>query len=97
MDFLSVVRVALLALLRNKMRSTLTILGIIIGVGAVICTVAIGQGGQAQVQGDLAGQAADHDGQNLAVGGGEIGCPARSKRGGPVPVGRHLALMEALG
>ena len=38
------------ALLRNKMRSTLTILGIIIGVGAVICTVAIGQGASRQVQ-----------------------------------------------
>jgi putative ABC transport system permease protein len=50
MDFSSVVRVALLALLRNKMRSTLTILGIIIGVGAVICTVAIGQGASRQVQ-----------------------------------------------
>jgi putative ABC transport system permease protein len=50
MDFTSVVRVALLALLRNKMRSTLTILGIIIGVGAVICTVAIGQGASRQVQ-----------------------------------------------
>ena len=50
MDFISVVRVALLALLRNKMRSTLTILGIIIGVGAVICTVAIGQGASRQVQ-----------------------------------------------
>jgi putative ABC transport system permease protein len=32
------------------MRSTLTILGIIIGVGAVICTVAIGQGASRQVQ-----------------------------------------------
>jgi putative ABC transport system permease protein len=50
MDLLSVVRVALRALLRNKMRSTLTILGIIIGVGAVICTVAIGQGASRQVQ-----------------------------------------------
>jgi putative ABC transport system permease protein len=50
MDFTSVVRVALLALLRHKMRSTLTILGIIIGVGAVICTVAIGQGASRQVQ-----------------------------------------------
>jgi putative ABC transport system permease protein len=50
MDLLSVVRVAMRALLRNKMRSTLTILGIIIGVGAVICTVAIGQGASRQVQ-----------------------------------------------
>ena len=40
-----VIRVALRALARNKLRTVLTMLGIIIGVGAVICTVAIGQGG----------------------------------------------------
>ncbi len=45
-----VIRVALRALARNKMRTILTMLGIIIGVGAVICTVAIGQGATAQVQ-----------------------------------------------
>ncbi|HEX4075262.1 MAG TPA: ABC transporter permease [Candidatus Acidoferrales bacterium] len=45
-----VIRVALRALARNKMRTVLTMLGIIIGVGAVICTVAIGQGATAQVQ-----------------------------------------------
>ena len=45
-----VIRVALRALARNKMRTILTMLGIIIGVGAVICTVAIGQGAGEQVQ-----------------------------------------------
>ena len=45
-----IIRVALRALARNKMRTILTMLGIIIGVGAVICTVAIGQGASAQVQ-----------------------------------------------
>ncbi|HTX14798.1 MAG TPA: ABC transporter permease [Candidatus Baltobacteraceae bacterium] len=45
-----VIRVALRALARNKLRTILTMLGIIIGVGAVICTVAIGQGASAQVQ-----------------------------------------------
>jgi putative ABC transport system permease protein len=45
-----VLRVAFRALARNKMRTALTMLGIIIGVGAVICTVAIGQGAAAQVQ-----------------------------------------------
>jgi len=50
MDFNAVLRVALRALARNKMRTTLTMLGIIIGVGAVICTVAIGEGASNQVQ-----------------------------------------------
>ena len=50
MDLLATVRVALRALARNKMRTTLTMLGIIIGVGAVICTVAIGEGASNQVQ-----------------------------------------------
>jgi putative ABC transport system permease protein len=45
-----VIRVALRALARNKMRTILTMLGIIIGVGAVICAVAIGQGASEQVQ-----------------------------------------------
>ena len=37
-------RIALRALARNKLRSFLTMLGIIIGVGAVIAMVAIGEG-----------------------------------------------------
>src|ERR1700722_15135654 len=45
-----VIRVALRALARNKLRTILTMLGIIIGVGAVICTVSIGQGAGQQVQ-----------------------------------------------
>jgi len=43
-------RSALVALLRNKMRSILTVLGIMIGIAAVICVVAIGKAGQARVQ-----------------------------------------------
>ena len=50
MDYSAVFRVALKALTRNKMRTALTMLGIIIGVGAVICTVAIGEGASNQVQ-----------------------------------------------
>ena len=53
MDFAAVVRVALRALGRNKMRTVLTMLGIIIGVGAVICTVAIGEGASNQIQESL--------------------------------------------
>jgi len=44
---------ALVALLRNKMQSVLTVLGITIGIAAVICVVAIGKAGQAQVEQQL--------------------------------------------
>jgi putative ABC transport system permease protein len=50
MNILVVHRIALKALAQNGMRSGLTALGIIIGVGAVICTVAIGDGASARVE-----------------------------------------------
>jgi len=50
MDFMNTFQLALRALSRNKMRSALTMLGIIIGVGAVIAVVSIGQGAQYIVQ-----------------------------------------------
>ena len=45
---------ALRALGRNKMRSVLTMLGMIIGVGAVIAVIGIGQGAAAKAQEQLA-------------------------------------------
>lgn len=50
MNLMKTIRVALKALGRNKMRSFLTALGIIIGVGAVIAMVSIGQGAKSAVQ-----------------------------------------------
>jgi putative ABC transport system permease protein len=49
MNVFQVLRVAIRALLRNKMRSFLTTLGVIIGVSAVIAMVAIGEGAKARV------------------------------------------------
>jgi putative ABC transport system permease protein len=49
-NVLQTLRVAVRALLRNKMRSFLTTLGIIIGVAAVIAMVAIGEGAKAKVE-----------------------------------------------
>ena len=49
MNVFASMRVALRSLLANKLRSGLTMLGIIIGVGAVIALVAAGAGTQAQV------------------------------------------------
>ena len=50
MEFMNTFRLALRALARNKMRSALTMLGIVIGVAAVIAVVSIGQGAQYMVQ-----------------------------------------------
>jgi putative ABC transport system permease protein len=50
MSVFQTLRVAVRALLRNKLRSFLTTLGIIIGVGAVIAMVAIGEGAKAKVE-----------------------------------------------
>ena len=46
MSLLMILRVALKALGRNKMRTALTMLGMIIGVSAVITMVALGTGAQ---------------------------------------------------
>ncbi len=46
MDLREQLRVALRALSVNKLRSSLTMLGIIIGVGAVITLLSVGQGVQ---------------------------------------------------
>jgi putative ABC transport system permease protein len=50
MSILMTLRIALKALNRNKMRTTLTMLGMIIGVGAVITMVALGRGAQATIE-----------------------------------------------
>ncbi len=59
MNPLVTVRLAIIALLRNKMRSFLTMLGVIIGVGAVIAVVAIGEGAKAQVASSFAAMGTD--------------------------------------
>ncbi len=50
MSILMTLRIALKALNRNKMRTMLTMLGMIIGVGAVITMVAIGKGAQQTIE-----------------------------------------------
>jgi putative ABC transport system permease protein len=53
MNRAALLRSAVVALMRNKMRSVLTVLGITIGIAAVICVVAIGKAGQARVEQQL--------------------------------------------
>ncbi len=52
--FLASLRIALKALMVNKMRSALTMLGIIIGVGAVIAMIAVGSGAKKRIADQIA-------------------------------------------
>ncbi|OLN28394.1 protein of unknown function DUF214 [Desulfosporosinus metallidurans] len=72
MNFIENVRIAMRGLKSNKLRSILTMLGIIIGVGAVIIMVAIEQGAKASVAGQIQGL-----GSNLL-----IVSPGQSNTGG---------------
>ncbi len=54
MTSLATLNLALRALQRNKMRSILTMLGIVIGVGAVVAMVGIGNGAKSQVEAQIA-------------------------------------------
>jgi putative ABC transport system permease protein len=53
MKWKNLIKVAFKSILKNRMRSLLTMLGIIIGVGAVIALVAIGQGATADIEGQI--------------------------------------------
>ena len=53
MSFLMILRIALKALNRNKMRTALTMLGMIIGVAAVITMVALGTGAQSSIEAQI--------------------------------------------
>ena len=62
MRIFAILRIALNALTRNKLRTVLTMLGIIIGVGAVIAMVSIGNGARAQLEEQIANM-----GQNIIM------------------------------
>jgi putative ABC transport system permease protein len=53
MSFLMILRIAIKALNRNKMRTALTMLGMIIGVAAVITMVALGTGAQSSIESQI--------------------------------------------
>ena len=75
MNIINLVRIALRALQRNKLRAFLTMLGIIIGVGAVIAMVAIGQGSKKSIQDQISAMGSNmitvRPNSNVTVGGGE--------------------------
>ena len=54
MKWKNLLKVAFKSLVKNGLRSLLTMLGIVIGVGAVIVMVAVGEGSQARIKGQIA-------------------------------------------
>ena len=53
MKWKKLIKAAFKSILKNRMRSFLTVLGIVIGVGAVIALVSIGQGASADIEGEI--------------------------------------------
>jgi putative ABC transport system permease protein len=51
--FLSALRMSIVSILRNKLRTSLTMLGILIGVAAVVVTTALGAGARARINGQI--------------------------------------------
>src|SRR6476659_6706072 len=74
MEIINLIRIAIRALQRNKLRAFLTMLGIIIGVGAVIAMVAIGQGSKKSIQDQISAMGSNmitvRPNSNVTVGGG---------------------------
>src|SRR5215470_2729913 len=50
---LSALRLSIVAIMRNKLRTSLTMLGILIGVAAVVVTTALGSGARARINGQI--------------------------------------------
>src|SRR2546430_10629595 len=81
MNLTAILKVAVRALNRNKLRTALTMLGIIIGVGAVIALVSIGQGAQAMIQDQINGMGTNMMfimPGNVFFGGASLGAGAAS-------------------
>lgn len=83
-DTLENLRVALDGLTANKMRSALTMLGVIIGVASVIALLSIGQGAQVAITGEISAA-----GSNLLSVAPGVG-------GGPGPGGDELSNVTTL-
>ncbi|MFG1944320.1 ABC transporter permease [Nonomuraea sp. NPDC048826] len=91
MNRLDIVRFALRGLLANKTRSALTMLGILIGVAAVIMLVAVGEGSSRSIQENIQRLGANTLTISPSFAGGSRGGPS----GGPRTQARPLTLADA--
>jgi putative ABC transport system permease protein len=92
--FWNAILLALREIRRNVLRSSLTILGIVIGVAAVITMVTIGQGATAQVQADIQKLGTNllqvFRGQGFGGGGARSSAPPFTSEDGDRDRERHL-------
>ncbi|MFO7250843.1 MAG: ABC transporter permease [Actinomycetes bacterium] len=99
MTAVEILRFALHGLLANKLRSALTMLGIMIGVAAVILLVAVGQGSSEAITSNIARLGSNTLTITPSFGGGMrvVGGPGagRSRAGGPRTQARQLTLADA--
>jgi len=77
MGFRETVRVALRAIRRNKVRSALTMLGVIIGVASVIAMIALGSGARAAIDEQIQSQGT----ALIYLSSGSMGGPGRAHQG----------------
>ncbi len=90
MSVLMVFRIALKALGRNKMRTALTMLGMIIGVAAVITMVALGTGAQTSIEAQI-----QSTGTNMIiVSAGNFSTGRRSLRVRVTPARSHRTMQS---
>lgn len=80
MKYINLIKIAIAAIRRNKLRSALTMLGIVIGVAAVITMLAIGQGSNQSIRSTISSM-----GTNL------INVMPVSKNSGGVQMGRSVS------
>ena len=77
MDIRETFRVALRAIRRNKVRSALTMLGVIIGVASVIAMIALGSGARASIDAQIQSQGT----ALIYLSSGSFGGPGRAHQG----------------
>ena len=94
MNFFEMVRFAVRGLVANRLRSALTTLGILIGVGSVIILVAVGNGSSKQIQDNIAKLGTNTI--TVMRGGGGFGARAQSRntQGKPLTVGDAVQLSD---
>ncbi len=92
MLFYETIRIALAALRANKVRAMLTMLGIIIGVGAVITMMAVGQGARLSIEQQIVSMGLDR----LNVWGGQRITPGGTRAYSPITLDDAWALRERM-